>query len=86
VFRRVCGELLSKGRQWVVTWRATGRERVPGPADSWHGLPRCSDANRATGYYSGLGLTVLSSIVLAVLLVSGGVEQNPGPGMEGNTL
>ena len=29
-----------------------------------------------------LGLTVLSSMVLAVLLVIGGVEQNPGPVVE----
>jgi hypothetical protein len=33
-FRRVCGELLIKGRQWVVTWRTTGREWVPGLGDS----------------------------------------------------
>ena len=38
------------------------------------------DANRATGDY--LGLTVLSSMVVAVLLVIGGVEQNPGPCVE----
>ena len=29
-----------------------------------------------------LGLTVLSSMVIAVLLVIGGVEQNPGPGVD----
>ena len=29
-FRRVCCELLSKGRQWVVTWRITARGSVPG--------------------------------------------------------
>jgi hypothetical protein len=47
---------------------------------SWHGGPRHDDANRATGVC--LGLTVLSSMVLAVLLVIGGVEQNPGPIVE----
>jgi hypothetical protein len=52
---------------------------------SWRGGSRRSDANRATGDCSGLCLTVLSSIVLAVLLVVGGVEQNPGPGVEGKT-
>jgi hypothetical protein len=40
-----------------------------------------------TGDCSGLGLTVLSSIVLAVLLVTGVAEQNPGPGVEAeNTI
>ena len=29
-FRRVCCELLSKGRQRVVTWRITARGSVPG--------------------------------------------------------
>ena len=33
-FGRVCGELLSKGRQWVVTWRTTGREWAPGLGNS----------------------------------------------------
>jgi len=33
-FRRVCSELLSKGRHWVVTWRTTGQEWVPGVGDS----------------------------------------------------
>jgi len=28
-FRCVCGELLSKGRQRVVTWRTTRQEWVP---------------------------------------------------------
>jgi len=32
--RRVCGELLSKGRQWVVAWRTTVREWVPWLGDS----------------------------------------------------
>jgi hypothetical protein len=34
VFRHASGELLSKGRQWVVTWRITAREWVPGLGDS----------------------------------------------------
>ena len=38
------------------------------------------DANGTTG--DCLGLTVLSSMVLAVLLIIGGVEQNPGPAVE----
>ena len=46
----------------------------------WRGGPKRGDANRATG--DCLGLTVLSSVVIAVLLVIGGVEQNPGPGVE----
>jgi hypothetical protein len=34
VVRRVCGELLSKGRQWAVTWWTTGREWVARPGDT----------------------------------------------------
>jgi hypothetical protein len=34
VFRRVCGQLLSKGRQWAVTWRFTARGSIPGLGDS----------------------------------------------------
>jgi len=63
----VCGELLSKGRQWVVAWRTTIRESVPGLGDSRGvaclGVVR---ANRKTG--DCLRLTVLSAMVLAVWL------------------
>jgi len=82
--RRVYCELLSKGiimgcyledyRAWVGTW--TGRF-------SWRGVSRRGDANGTAG--DCLGLTVLSSMVLAVLLVIGGVEQNPGPVVEVET-
>jgi len=47
---------------------------------SWRGVSRRGDANGTTG--DCLGLTVLSSMVLAVLLMIGGVEQNPGPVVE----
>ena len=47
---------------------------------SWLGVSRRGDANGTSGNF--LGLTVLSSMVLAVLLVIGGVEQNPGPVVE----
>ena len=47
---------------------------------SWRGVPRRGDADGKTGEY--LGLTVLSSVVLAMLLITGGVEQNPGPVVE----
>jgi hypothetical protein len=47
---------------------------------SWHCGPRHGDANQATGVC--LGLTELSSMVLAVLLVIGRVEQNPAPVVE----
>ena len=43
-------------------------------------MSRRGDANGTSG--DCLGLTVLSSTVLAVLRVIGGVEQNPGPVME----
>ena len=47
-------------------------------------MPRHGDANRMTG--DCLGLMVLSSMVLDVLLMIDGVEQNPGPAVEGNTI
>ena len=43
---------------------------------AWRGVSRRGDGNGTTG--DCLGLTVLSFIVLAVLLMIGGVEQNPG--------
>ena len=79
--RRVCCELLWKGilmgcyledyRARVVTW--AGRF-------SWRGGSRRGDANGTAS--DCLGLTVLSSMVLAVLQVIGAVEQNPGPVVE----
>jgi hypothetical protein len=47
---------------------------------TWRGVFRHDDANGTTGDW--LGLTVLSSMVLAVLLIIGGVEQNLGPVLE----
>ena len=47
---------------------------------SWRGVPRRGDANGTTG--DCLGLTVLSPMVLAVLLMIRGIEQNPGPVVE----
>ena len=44
------------------------------------GLPRRGDANRTTG--GCLELTVLCSMVLAVLLMIGGTEHSPGPVVE----
>jgi len=44
---------------------------------SWPGVSRRVDANRTTG--DCLGLTMLSSMVLAVLLKIRGVQQIPGP-------
>jgi len=45
---------------------------------SWRGVPKRVDANRTSG--DCLGLTVLISIVLALLLMIGGTEQNPVEG------
>jgi hypothetical protein len=47
---------------------------------SWRGVPRPDDANGTTG--DCLGLTVLSVVVLVILLINGGIEQNPGPVVE----
>jgi hypothetical protein len=47
---------------------------------SWRGVPRRGDANGTTGDCSGL--TALISIVLAVLLMIGVIEQNSGPVVE----
>jgi len=44
------------------------------------GVFRCADANGTSG--DCLVLTVLSFMVLAILLVIGGVEQNPVPVVE----
>jgi len=49
---------------------------------SWCGVPRRGDTNRTTG--DCLGLTLLLAMVLAVLLMIGGNEQNPGPIVEGD--
>jgi len=52
---------------------------------SWRGVPRRSDANRTTG--DCLRLTVLSAMFLALLLITGVIEQNSGPIVEGeNTV
>ena len=58
-------------RARVCTW--TGRF-------SWRGLSRRGDASGTTA--DCLVLTVLSFMVLAVLLIIGGVKQNPGPILE----
>jgi hypothetical protein len=50
---------------------------------SWRGVPRRGDANRTTG--DCLKLTVLSAMILAILLITGGIEQNPGPVVEGES-
>jgi hypothetical protein len=47
---------------------------------SWRGVSRRGDANETTG--DCMELTVLSFMVLAVLLIIGGVEKNPGPVLE----
>ena len=44
---------------------------------SWHDVLRRGDANGTTG--ECLGLTVISSMTSSVLLMIGGIEQNPGP-------
>jgi hypothetical protein len=65
------GCYLKDYRASVSTWAGTV---------SWHGVPRRGDANRRTGDF--LGLTVLSSMVLAILLMMHGIKQNPGPVVE----
>jgi hypothetical protein len=70
------GSYLEDYRKRVCTWN--GRH-------SWRGLSRRGDATGTFG--DCLGLTVLTSTVLAVLLIIGGVEQSPGPDVEvENTL
>ena len=43
-------------------------------------MSRCGETSGTTG--ECLGCMVLSSIVLAFLLIIGGIEQNPGPDVE----
>ena len=76
MFRLVCGELLSKGRKWVVTCRITARRWIPGLENS---VAWCVCVVKLTDC---LGLTVLSSLVLAVLLLIGGSEKDLGPVVE----
>jgi hypothetical protein len=84
VFRRVCGKLLSKGRQWIFTCKIAALGWEPGQEDSrgvaWRGVPRRDEDNGTTG--DCLGLTVLSLVVLVLLLTIGGIEKNPGPVVE----
>jgi len=47
---------------------------------SWRGISRCGEVKGTAG--DCLGLTVLRLVVLAVLLMMGGIEQNPGPVVE----
>ena len=47
---------------------------------SWSGMLVYCDGNGTTGDY--LELTALSSIILAILLMIGGIEQNPDPCVE----
>ena len=47
---------------------------------SWRGVGKRGDAIETSG--KCLGLTMLSSLILAVLLIIGGIEQNPGPAVE----
>ena len=54
--------------------------RVGAARFSWRGVPLRGDANRRTD--GCVGLTVQCSMVLAVLLIIGGTEQNPGPVVE----
>jgi hypothetical protein len=76
--------VLCKGREWVATWRTTALGLVRGLGDSrgvaWRGVSRRGDAYGTAGDF--LGLTVLRSMVLAVVLVIGVVEQNPGSVLE----
>ena len=75
----------------VNSWVTVESELLPGrlPGGSgyikagrfwwWHVI-RFADANRTT--VDCLELTVLSSMILALLLTIGGIEQNPGPVLE----
>jgi len=47
---------------------------------SWRGMSSRGDFNGTSG--ACLVITVLRSMVLALLLVIGGAEQNPGPVVE----
>jgi len=43
---------------------------------SWRGISRCGEVKETAG--DCLGLTVLRLVVLALLLMMGGIEKNPG--------
>jgi hypothetical protein len=71
------GCYLEEYRARVGTW--SGRLMWRGAATK-RGAAKCSDDIGAKG--KCLGLTLLSSMILAVLLIIGGIEQNPGPSRE----
>jgi hypothetical protein len=58
----------------------TGRIGTCAGRFSWRDMLRCGVANGTTG--ECLGLTVLRSMILALLLMIGGIEQNPGRAVE----
>ena len=65
----------------VVTWRTNGATVGTWTGRLWgRDVSRRGDANGTTG--GCLGLTILSSIILAVLLMIGGTGQSTGPVVE----
>jgi hypothetical protein len=76
------GCYLEEYRARVGTW--AGRLARRGEAEAAkRGAAKCSDVNGAKSIC--LGLTFLSALILAVLLIIGGIEQNPGPTGEMDT-
>jgi hypothetical protein len=74
---RTFRKLLSMG----LTWKITGRAWVP-ERRGLHG--RTAQGNGWVIFY--LGTTILCATTSAVLLVIGGVEKNPGPGVEAEKI
>ena len=72
-----CGELQARVDNGLLPGGLSGTCRYLGQRFARRGVTRLGDANQTTCFC--LGLTVLSSTLLAVLLIIGGIEQNPGP-------
>jgi len=70
-----------RGVAWRgVAWRGVAWRGVAWRGVAWLGVGKRGDDIETTG--KCLGLTMLSSLILAVLLIIGGIEQNPGPAVE----
>jgi hypothetical protein len=60
-----------------VAWRGVAWRGVAWRGVAWRVVSKLSDAIGTTG--ECLGFTMVSSMILVVLLIIGGIEQNPGP-------
>ena len=83
VFGRVIVSSLTRMCCYLEDYRARVGSWAGGlywRGETKRGVGTRGEVNETIG--TGLGLTMLSSIILALLLIIGGIEQNPGPAVE----